>query len=313
MSLDLATGEPIWEYDIVSDGAQNFHGDMILTESRAIVPTDGQSGFIYAFDLATGDAVWKVSAGSGIAVDLVEHDGRIYAFTLQSEVIAFDPADGSTIWRRPFHRKGAIHRFMGLVPTVAGSTLVVGCLDGVVRALDLKDGATIWERDLGARVSSSILHARDCVVTGTADSTWHQIAMADGDTIRTAQAGGEPRGKVVLLDDEGSFAAFLARNAWEGRIARWSPGLELQWIALPPNGAAWISQRPYLLGERWILAGTSSGVIGVIDIDSGELVQEFEVEPDHDWDGDGLRSFGITDGKLLVGSVSGMLYCFDRP
>ncbi|NNE07504.1 MAG: PQQ-like beta-propeller repeat protein [Gemmatimonadetes bacterium] len=284
---------------------------MLLTEDRAIVPTDGQTGFLYAFDLASGEPVWKVSAGSGIAVDLVEHDGRVYAFTLQSEVLAIDPADGAIIWRRAFHREGAIHRFMGLVPAVAGSTLVVGCLDGFVRALDLSRGDTVWERDLGAGVSSSVLSAGDFVVTGTVDSVFSMLSIAGGDTIRTAHAGGEPRGNLVALGEDGSFASFLARNAWEGRMTRWSPDLEREWVALPPNGSAWISQRPYRLGERWILAGTSSGVIGVIDIDSGELVQEFAVEPEYDWDGDGLRSFGFSDGKLFVGSVSGMLYCYD--
>ncbi len=286
---------------------------MILNDTRAIVPTDGQSGFIYSFDLATGEPTWKLSAGSGVAVDLVEHDGRVYAFTLQSEVIALDPADGAIIWRRAFHREGAIHRFMGLVPGVAGSILVVGCLDGFVRALDRENGETVWERDVGAGVTSSVLAAGDVVVTGTVDSTFHAFAVAGGDTVRSAKADGEPRGKLVALDGKGSFAAFLARNAWEGRITRWSPDLVREWVALPPNGSAWISQRPYLLGEQWILAGTSSGVIGVIDIDSGELVQEFAVEPEHDWDGDGLRSFGFTERKLFVGSVRGVLYCYDLP
>ena len=111
-------GEPVWERDIgdIKTVGLGVGTSPVLHDGLLIVLADEDSGddsFIVALDAATGEEVWKrdrpVQASWATPV-LVEHDGQKQLLTTGYEyVIAYDPADGSELWRAAGLRNNAIH------------------------------------------------------------------------------------------------------------------------------------------------------------------------------------------------------------
>ena len=111
-------GEPVWERDIgdIKTVGLGVGTSPVLHDGLLIILADEDSGddsFIVALDAATGEEVWKharpVQASWATPV-LVEHDGQKQLLTSGYEyVIAYDPADGSELWRATGLQNNAIH------------------------------------------------------------------------------------------------------------------------------------------------------------------------------------------------------------
>ena len=111
-------GEPVWERDIgdIKTVGLGVGSSPVLHDGLLIILADEDSGddsFIVALDALTGEEVWKrerpVQASWATPV-LVEHDGQKQLLTSGYEfVIAYDPADGSEVWRATGLQNNAIH------------------------------------------------------------------------------------------------------------------------------------------------------------------------------------------------------------
>ena len=111
-------GEPVWERDIgdIKTVGLGVGTSPVLHDGLLIILADEDSGddsFIVALDALTGEEVWKhdrpVQASWATPV-LVEHEGRTQLLTSGYEfVIAYDPADGSELWRATGLQNNAIH------------------------------------------------------------------------------------------------------------------------------------------------------------------------------------------------------------
>jgi len=111
-------GEPVWERDIgdIKTVGLGVGTSPVLHDGLLIILADEDSGddsFIVALDAATGEEVWKndrpVQASWATPV-LVEHEGQKQLLTSGYEfVIAYDPADGSELWRATGLQNNAIH------------------------------------------------------------------------------------------------------------------------------------------------------------------------------------------------------------
>ena len=121
-------GEPVWERDIgdIKTVGLGVGTSPVLHDGLLIVLADEDSGddsFIVALDALTGEEVWKrdrpVQASWATPV-VVEHDGQKQLLTTGYEyVIAYDPADGSELWRAKGLENNAIH-----VPMTVGDLAV---------------------------------------------------------------------------------------------------------------------------------------------------------------------------------------------
>ena len=111
-------GEPVWERDIgdIKTVGLGVGTSPVLHDGLLIILADEDSGddsFIVALDALTGEEVWKhdrpVQASWATPV-LVEHEGQKQLLTSGYEfVIAYDPADGSELWRATGLQNNAIH------------------------------------------------------------------------------------------------------------------------------------------------------------------------------------------------------------
>lgn len=111
-------GEPVWERDIgnIKTVGLGVGTSPVLHDGLLIILADEDSGddsFIVALDATTGEEIWKrkrpVQASWATPV-LVEHEGQKQLLTSGYEfVIAYDPEDGSELWRATGLQNNAIH------------------------------------------------------------------------------------------------------------------------------------------------------------------------------------------------------------
>src|SRR5687768_7654687 len=67
-ALDRTSGKPIWLYPTAADGTSaEFHGEPLLIGRSIVVPTDADpNGYLYSFDIKSGDVQWKIAFPEGI-------------------------------------------------------------------------------------------------------------------------------------------------------------------------------------------------------------------------------------------------------
>ena len=309
-SLDPETGEPQWEYDITQDGEQtSFHGNMLITDDAVLIGTDDGEGHIYAFDKETGEVLWKFPAGRGVSTDIMRHGDAVYAVTLEDHVVCLDLETGEPRWQLPTGGEPQERFTLGSTPALAGGRVYFGGLDGNVYAFDAANGNLKWKTDVESQVVTSTLLLDDAIIVGTDYAELHQLNTETGKIENTTVLPRRARGHFITLPD-GKFCIFLAETTWEGELAAFNPDLEMAWSVDPPDGTIFANARPFLL-DSWILAGTQGGNLYAIDSNTGKVAWSHEVGPNRDWEGDGVRVFGVHESTLFVGTISGAVYAFE--
>jgi outer membrane protein assembly factor BamB len=113
--------------------------------------------------------IWSTRIGdgsgrSGVRLQPAFADGKLYLISTDGKLEALDASTGKEIWKQstrvgggiwPFkHKKpGADARYAG-GPTVSGSLLVVGTLDGHVYGIDAATGKQLWSAEVDDEVIS---------------------------------------------------------------------------------------------------------------------------------------------------------------
>ena len=146
-------------------------------------------GTVLALDAASGQEVWRASAGARIGAG-VGSDGRFAAVvTRDGELVTFEK--GQVKWRKPLAVR------VMTPPLVAGERVFVIGVDRVVQAFDAVDGRKLWalqrSNDPLALAQGSVLTAfKDTLVVGQG------ARMAGVDpllgTVRWEAPVGSPRG-----------------------------------------------------------------------------------------------------------------------
>jgi outer membrane protein assembly factor BamB len=114
--------------------------------------------------------IWSTRIGdgsgrSGVRLQPTFADGKLYLISTDGKIEALDAATGKEIWEQstrvggglwPFkHKKpGPDARYAG-GPTVSGSLLVVGTLDGHVYGMDAATGKQRWSAEVDDEVISA--------------------------------------------------------------------------------------------------------------------------------------------------------------
>jgi outer membrane protein assembly factor BamB len=196
-ALQKDTGRVEWTYDIHKDGHQSqFHGDPLITDDLVVVGTDGEMGHVYAFERTTGKVRWKYRVDErGVATDVIRLGSNVYAVTLADELICLDLESGRAKWT--FHSQfTGESSFLTSSPAVAADCVYFGGLDGRVYALDAQSGKLIWSRELGGRVSTSVvLRARDLYMGTAKRRLWH-LDAGTGEVLSDLAVEAEPIGRL---------------------------------------------------------------------------------------------------------------------
>jgi outer membrane protein assembly factor BamB len=201
LALDAATGVERWTHDTATDGpSAEFHGDVLIDGDLLFVGADADPvAHLYAFELATGRVVWKLSFPGGVPAQVLGRGELIFAQAAAGEVWALDRRTGQLAWMHEAVSAGGPNRHQ-VDPVLAGERLIVGWPSGDVEALDVSSGELAWRSSTGSRLNTSLALVGDQVLVGSIDGKLHRLAVADGSASPPIPLEAMPFGDLVVTD-----------------------------------------------------------------------------------------------------------------
>ncbi|MCY3969254.1 MAG: PQQ-like beta-propeller repeat protein [Acidobacteria bacterium] len=232
-------GEPVWERDIgdIKTVGLGVGTSPVLHDGLLIILADEDSGddsFIVALDATTGEEVWKhnrpVQASWATPV-LVEHEGQKQLLTAGYEyVIAYDPADGSELWRARGLQNNAIHIPMTIGDLAVFTSGYPGKIAFAIRLdsrgdLTGRNDARVWTYRKGTGyVPSNLLYdgllylTNDGGVITCLDARTGEVVYEGGrlpirGRYSASMVGGG--GRILMVNTDGDAALFRAGREHE--------------------------------------------------------------------------------------------------
>lgn len=299
-ALDRTKGSPLWRYDTKADGAAaQFHGEPLLIGDRLVVPTDADpKGYLYSFDVASGDPQWKIALDRGVATTPLRIGDRIVAVSTKGDVVAVDAKSGKVVWQQA--PAGPLES-TPYIPSPAYAAKRIFVPDNTKRlfALDASTGATVWHQTLGARPSTALVVAGDSIVVGTADGYLNWIASGSGEVKKRVRLQeGHPYGTPILAPP----LLFVLTGGAKGTLLALDPDSgAIRWKQETPK--EWTTYRPLVTGSQ-IIVGDEDKNLYAFDRTTGAMRWCRPV-------GQVPRGLGMAgDGILYVGSLSGVVQAF---
>ena len=191
-----------------SDGPKIIWRTPLGVSMSSVIVSSGQAFTLFqdesdlyavALNAATGKEVWRTkfaaayenAMGNGPRATPTVADGKLFVFTGEGVLAAFNIKDGKELWKVnvPSSLKGEASEYgMSCSPLIVGNMVVVhtGNADAAVGAFDTKSGKNLWKSATGkAGYSSPIfvtLAGEEQIVTLTADAAFG-LEAADGNVL----------------------------------------------------------------------------------------------------------------------------------
>jgi outer membrane protein assembly factor BamB len=197
-AYDAATGDRIWQIDLKPEDERgsSFGGGVAFWNDRLYASTG--YGQVLALDPADGKVIWRSNVGAPVRSGPTVSDGRVFAVTVENELVVLAADDGRRLWVHNGIPETA--SLLGSAsPAVEGEVVVVAYSSGELYALTVETGRPLWSDNLA--------------LTGNLDAV---STLAD---IR-----GWPvidRGRVYAASHSGRMAAIDLRSgerAWEQEL-----------------------------------------------------------------------------------------------
>jgi outer membrane protein assembly factor BamB len=197
-AYDAATGDRIWQVDLKPEDERgsSFGGGVAFWNDRLYASTG--YGQVLALDPADGKVIWRSNVGAPVRSGPTVSDGRVFAVTVENELVVLAADDGRRLWVHNGIPETA--SLLGSAsPAVEGEVVVVAYSSGELYALTVETGRPLWSDNLA--------------LTGNLDAV---STLAD---IR-----GWPvidRGRVYAASHSGRMAAIDLRSgerAWEQEL-----------------------------------------------------------------------------------------------
>ena len=263
---------------------------MLITPDLVIIGSDGKNleegiGHVYAFERKTGKVRWKYLAGRGVPSDVLRYGDKIFAVTMDDELIGLNVHDGRRVWgfKSAFAAKT---QEIGPSPVLLGGSIFWGGRDGLVYGLEANTGILLWKKNLGSAISTSLLAFENHIYVGAADGRIWGLHRATGAVEKNFSLPQKPVGKFAETSRRlfgfqnrsgalGTAEDLIGLNPAAQKIVWQRPASPANGAALKPaleapaNGAgnqcpipetAWTSSRPYFWRD-YILAGTNRGEV----------------------------------------------------
>jgi outer membrane protein assembly factor BamB len=169
-ALDTLSGAEKWSFQ----AADSFHSSAAVDDrSVAIGGTDGS---LYSLERGTGKKEWAYpSQGEIVGAPVLETE-RIFAANRSGQVFCVTRA-GEEQW------KVTLPGNITASPSVADSTLVIGCYDGQVYGLDTDTGKTRWKFKTRGVVPAQAALIDHKVLVGSQDRNLYCLNLEDGTQI----------------------------------------------------------------------------------------------------------------------------------
>ena len=212
------------------------------------------------YDLKRGRYVWEIDAGD-IASEPLVTPNAVYVSALYSHIDRYDLATGERVWTFKTEDQ---HRSS---PALHLNSLVTGCDNGTLYAVDADSGGLNWQMKAGASFFATPVIWEESVFIGSADSIFYAIKLKDGQVEWTFSAQA-PLYQAAATD--GSVVLFGASNGLfyclDGATG------EEKWRFQAKGG---ISTAPLIAGEV-VYFGSLDRRYYCLRLDDGEELWNFE-------------------------------------
>jgi len=227
LKLDL-NGKTLWQTDVGS----KVHGwgcgtSPVLFENLVIVNASVESGSLVALDKTSGKKVWSAGGmnSSWNTPHLVQVDGKQeLVVCVKDRILAFNPATGDSLWSCE-----GIHDYV--CPSIVSQNGIVYAIGGrSSQAIAVKAGGRgdvtgshrLWVADVGANVSSPVIHDGHLYWVSDRNNTAYCISLRDGAVKYSERFRAQPYASTVLADGKlyvvtrrGGTFVLAARPAFE--------------------------------------------------------------------------------------------------
>jgi outer membrane protein assembly factor BamB len=170
--LSAATGATRWTATTTTTPDTGITGPLAASTSGSLIFAAGLDGRLYALRASNGSHVWTTEVGGGIYRGGPAVSGSIVYVPSGLEgsegggfaIVAVAVDSGAILW------KGPVGDDVHTTPAVGAGIVVVGAIDGSIRALDAKTGAPRWIASPDGEVWSSPAIANGLVILTTETS-----------------------------------------------------------------------------------------------------------------------------------------------
>jgi len=181
-------GEELWTVETGASTSLGFHGTPLVVDGTAYI--GGYDGSMYAYDVETGERVWKTSnlrlhGAIAIGSSPAYWDGVIYVVAEYNypwqepsgTMWALDAATGQPLWHDS-RLWGMPHPSTSIDP--ATERMVTGSNDGVCYAWEFPSLEFAWEFQTGAEIKGTIPTYDGGAFVGSWDGHLYRLDLADG-------------------------------------------------------------------------------------------------------------------------------------
>ncbi len=168
-ALDVVTGERLGRVKL----PDNTESTCTYHEGHLYIALRYGEKTLSKYHIASGDYIWKIDAGD-IASEPLVTDDAIFVSALYRHIDRYDPATGQKVWSFTTEDQ---HRSS---PALWGNTLVVGCDNGTIYALDAETGKLTWQLETGGAVFATPVITNGHVYAGSVDSLFYAVDVLTG-------------------------------------------------------------------------------------------------------------------------------------
>lgn len=302
-AFDARDGRRKWRVDLKPEDERGnaFGGGPAFWNNRLFVATGYAQ--VVALDPGSGKVIWRRGVGAPVHAPPTVSDGRVFAVTVENELVTLAAEDGRQLWTH-----NGIPETAGLLggtsPAVEGEIVVAAYNSGELFALRVENGRVLWSDSLAATrnvdpvsglpdIRGRPVIDRDRVFAISHSGRMGAIDLRRGDRVWEQEIGSSSGPWVagdylyVLAND--NELVCLTRNEgkirWVSRLARYEDEKKksdpIRWsgpvlggdrlIVLSSDGSA-VSVSPYTgepLGRENISAG---GYLGPVIADNSLYV-----------------------------------------
>jgi outer membrane protein assembly factor BamB len=293
-ALKQDSGSIVWRSPLknnLTDATAALEGQVLFVSTH--------SSAVEALNANTGQVYWTFETRESIQAPLLVAGNRVVVAS-RTTVWTLDADSGQLVWK--FHR-GVSDWPTSASPAFAGNTIYIGLGSGSqLWALSLSDGHLLWSFDTGDRITSTALVEAGTIYV----ATWH------GNIFALDRTNGEKRwsyalnsnlnqtvvdavgGSMALADGRlymGDFrGSVLCIDAANGKIF-WRYATGAQVLATP------------VVAAGLVYIGSGDGYFYALNTQTGRPAWRYQTD-------EVRSSASLANGRLYIGSLSGMIYAF---
>jgi len=200
-------GEQIWQTSV----GTKVHGwgcgtSPVLYKNLVIVNASVESGSLVAIDKESGKEVWRAAGmdSSWNTPHLVDAPGgkQELAVSVKGFILGFDPGTGEELWRCegiPDYICPSIISHEGILYALGGRRSMTIAIRSGGRG-DVSNTHKVWQADVGANVSSPVVHDGYLYWVSDRNKTAYCLSLADGSIKYAESVKIDPYASTLLAD-----------------------------------------------------------------------------------------------------------------